>query len=266
MQEYNNTDKQIHWLSQVITKVNKALVPEKEDDSHTNLYFDAIGKRLIGRWIDTSKGKIILTFNIFNNDFEWLDSRLQNLAAISVVNKELNLLEQQVSEYPSGLGLNVENISKPLHFEIPDYQIQTIQDGELTQEGLDHWCKIRELANVACFAATGYLQAKSEIRIWPHHFDTGIYCQVNKSLGIGFGLAIEDSMVGEPYFYLAGYRLGSTIKYDDLPHLSAGKWLTGEHWKGAVLPLGEFYDLSTDLTLEKIKNYIKQSADWFLKQ
>lgn len=266
MQEYNNTDKQIHWLSQVIAKVNKVLVPEKEDDSHTNLYFDAIGKRLMGRWIDTSKGKIMLTLDILNHRFEWLDSRLQNLANISVENKELNLLEQQVSEYASGLGLKVENVSNPLHFIIPDYHFQSIQDGKLTTEGLDHWCRIRELANVACLAATGYLQAESEVRIWPHHFDTGIYCQLTKSLGIGFGLAIEDTMVGEPYFYLAGYSSGVAINYENLPPLSAGKWLTGENWNGAVLPLGEFYDLSTDLALEKVKNYLKQSTDCFLNQ
>lgn len=265
MQEYSNTDKQIHWLSQVIAKVNKVLVPEKKDDSHTNIYFDPIGKKLIGRWIDTSMGKIILALNIFNHRFEWLDNRLQNQATISILNKGLNELEKQVSKYPSNLGLKVESISKPLHFEIPDYQIQTIQDGDLTKEGLDRWCKIREWANVACLETKGYLQVESEIRIWPHHFDTGIYCQVTDSLGIGFGLAIEDTMVGEPYFYLAGYSSGTSIQYKNLPDLTAGKWLIGEHWKGAILPLGEIYDLSSDLASEKIKEYIKQSADWFLK-
>lgn len=266
MQEYIKTDKQIHWLSQVIAKVNKALVPKKEDDSHTNLYFDAIGKRLIGRWIDTSKGKIILALDMFNYRFEWLDDHLQSLSTVTIENKELKVLEQEVSEYPKSLGHNTNNIANPLHFEIPDYKIQTIQNGELGQEGIEKWNEIRELANNACLAITGYLQAESEIRIWPHHFDTGIYSQVTESLGIGFGLAMEDAMVGEPYFYLSGYRSETPIQYKNLPNLGSGKWLTGEHWNGAVLPLGEIYNLNSELALRKIKNYLKQSADWFLMQ
>lgn len=264
MQEYSNTDKQIHWLSQVIAKVNKALVTEKEDDSHTNLYFDAVGKRLIGRWIDTPKEKILLTLDIVHHRFEWLDSRLQNQSVVGIENKELKVLEQEVREYPKSLGLNTDKIAAPLHFEIPDYKIRTIQEGELTEKSLNSWCKIRELANFACLAVTGYLQAESEIRIWPHHFDTGIYCQVTKSLGLGFGLAIEDTLVGEPYFYLAGYSSGNSIQYKDLPDLIAGKWLIGEHWNGAVLTLSEIYDLPSDIALEKINKYIKKSADWFL--
>lgn len=266
MQEYIKTDSQIHWLSQIIAKVNKALVPEKEDDSHTNLYFDAISKRLIGRWIDTPEGKIMCALNLTNHSFEWLNNHLQNQSAISIEKKELKDLEQEVSEYPKSLGLNISKIANPQHFEIPDYKISAIQQEELTEEGIKKWSKVRELANNACLAITGYLQPESEIRIWPHHFDTGIYSQVTKSFGIGFGLAIEDSMVGEPYFYLSGYSSGTPIQYKNLTNLDSGKWFTGEHWNGAVLPLGEIYDLSPDLALDKIKKYIKQSVDWFLKQ
>lgn len=266
MQEYNNTDKQIHWLSQIIAKVNRALVPEKSDDSHTNIYYDAINGRLVGRWIETPQGKILCTLNIATHSFEWLNNRLQSQSVVNILNKEIKELEQEISEYPKSLGLNIDNIANPLHFEIPDYKISTIQAGELTQEGVEKWSKMRELANNACLAITGYLQVESEIRIWPHHFDTGIYSQITKSLGIGFGLAMEDSMIGEPYFYLSGYNSENPIKYKDLPKLSAGKWFTSEHWNGAVLPLSEISDLASEKALDKIKNYIKKSSDWFLER
>lgn len=266
MQEYTHTDKQIHWLSQVIAKVNRAFLAEKEDDSHTNLYFDAISARLVGRWIETPQGKILCTLNITNQSFEWLNTRLQSQSVVTILNKEIKVLEQEVSEYPKSLGLTIDNISSPLHFEIPDYQISAIRPGELTQEGIKKWSKIRELANNACLAITGYVQAESEIRIWPHHFDTGIYSRLTNSLGVGFGLATEDPMVGEPYFYLAGYSSENPIQYEGLPKLSAGKWLTGEGWNGAVLPLSEIFDLPSDRALDKIKNFIKKSSDWFLEQ
>jgi len=87
MQEYNNTDKHIHWLSQVIAKVSKALVPEKEDDSHTTLYFDAIGRRLVGRWVETPKEKIICALNVKTHSFEWLNTRLQSRSVVNILNK-----------------------------------------------------------------------------------------------------------------------------------------------------------------------------------
>ena len=53
MQEYNNIDKKIHQLSQIIAKVNRTFVPKKADDSHTNFFFDPLSHRLYGRWIKT---------------------------------------------------------------------------------------------------------------------------------------------------------------------------------------------------------------------
>jgi len=96
-------------------------------------------------------------------------------------------LELETGEYPKSLGLNTDKIASPLHFKIPDYKISAIRQGDLTQKGIKEWSKIRQLANNACLAITGYLQAEGEIRIWPHHFDTAIYAQVMPDLGIGFG-------------------------------------------------------------------------------
>ena len=174
MQEYSNSDRHIHWLSQVLAKVNRAYVPEQEDDSHTNLYFDDIGKRILGRWIDGPKGKMIL--------------------------------------------------------------------------GLD---------------MLGYLQAESEIRIWPHHFDTGIYTMVSDNLGLGFGLAMKDALLGEAYFYISGYGAESPLEYQNLPNLSAGRWESGEQWKGAVLPLSDLPDSSHEEAIQVIRSFIKEATDWF---
>lgn len=265
MQEYNSTDKQIHWLSQIIAKVNRAFVPKKEDDSHTSLYFDSVGRKLAGRWIDTPQGRIILSLDIIRHRYEWLDKKYQNRASINIDNKEIEVLEKEVIEYPKKAGLNCDKLLDPLHFEIPDYKILSVRADELTVEGLNNWCRIREMANNACLAVSGYLQAESEIRIWPHHFDTGIYSQVSDSLGIGFGLAMEDAMVGEPYFYLAGYSSGTPIDYEGLPALKYGRWIRGEQWNGAILPLSEVYDLPAEPAFENLKRYIKQSADWFMK-
>jgi hypothetical protein len=264
MQEYNITDRQLHWLSQAIAKMNRTFVPVKEDDSHTNLSFDAIGGRIFGRWIDTPKGKIILAFNLDYQHFEWLNQNLHILTKVPVFSTDLEIIEKNISEYLVSIDMDTSDIPKPLHFELPDYKINQISEGELTIQGIKLWKHYRELANNACLSMLSYLQKESEIRIWPHHFDTGIYAQISELLGLGFGLAMEDSLIGEPYFYLAGYYSGSPIKYENLPRLDSGKWVTGEHWNGAVLTFSEINGLSFGNVLSTMKKYIEQTADWFL--
>ena len=48
----------------------------------------------------------------------------------------------------------------------------------------------------------------SEVRIWPHHFDTGClgYFDTKKNVSVGLGLAIPDKNVDDWYFYASGYH------------------------------------------------------------
>ena len=65
----------------------------------------------------------------------------------------------------------------------------------------------------------------SEVRIWPHHFDTGIYLEVNSKLGIGFGWAMADKMIDQPYFYFTPYGLnGHKLLTENLEDPEHGFW------------------------------------------
>jgi len=264
MQEYNKSDRQIHWLSQVLAKANRAYVPEQKDDSHTNLYFDVVEKRILGRWIDGPEGKIILALNLQSLSFQWLDIRQRTLHEVSVLNNSMEKLEKSVSKYPGSLNMRTEEFSRPLHFEIPDYKIETLSKGDISEEGFTSWIFFRDLANMACQNMLGYLQLESEIRIWPHHFDTGIYTQVTAYLGLGFGLAMEDSMFGRPYFYMSGYNIESPISYLNLSRLNAGEWEIGAHWNGAVLALNDISATSYEEAIKMIQSFIKETAIWYL--
>jgi len=264
MQEYNNSDRQIHWLSQLMAKANRAYVPELEDESHTNLYFDALEKRILGRWFDAPNGKIILSLNLQSLSFQWLDAKQNILHEVSVLNKGMEQLEKSVSDYPGSVNMRTEAFLRPLHFEIPDYKIEELSREDISDEGLGNWICFRDLANRACQDMLGYLQLESEIRIWPHHFDTGIYTQVTDYLGLGFGLAMEDTLVGQAYFYISGYNGESPISYQNLKPLGAGKWISSEHWKGAVLPLNELPDSSSEKALKMIHLFIKETTGWFI--
>ena len=159
------------------------------------------------------------------------------------------------------MGLKKEGFRDKLHFEIPVYPFLNDPFESFDLKSRDNWEYYRSMANLACSELIGYLQVVGEIRIWPHHFDTGIYVEPNGNTGLGFGLAMEDSMVGGPYFYFSGYRLnGEGFDYENAPHLVTGKWMISENWKGAVLPLSE---LKKDDS-RKISTFLKEVSQWFL--
>lgn len=265
MQEYIKIDQKIHWLSQIIAKSNRTFVPKKKDDSHTNLYFDCIGKRLLGRWFLSPQGNILLSLDLKSMKFQWLNSRLHIVFETLALNKEMQQMEKDVIEYPNSITMDTEYFFNTLHYEIPNYHLNRIQEMMISKEELNIWMYYREMANIACQNMLGFLQKESEIRIWPHHFDTGIYAQVDEKRSLGFGLAMEDAMVGQPYYYLAGYNSESEILYKNLFPLSVGRWQNGQHWNGAVLTLNEVSNSSLSDAIETIKIFIKETTAWFLK-
>lgn len=126
------------------------------------------------------------------------------------------------------------------------------------------WRYYRKLANEASALALEKIGVEGEVRVWPHHFDTGMYAVAENGVGIGFGLAMEDSMVGAPYFYIAGHPTnGTSINYDQLPDMKTGRWIIEEHWKGAVLPLSDL-DSENEMDANKsLSLFLDDSISWY---
>ncbi len=265
MQYYNKADQYIHVLSQVLARLNRTFVSEKKDDSHTNLYFDPVSGRLYGRWIDRSKGDIIPALDLSEPALLWLDSSLKTVHQMGLAGRTLADSETEISKNLSKLGLSSEGYAEPMHYEIPEYGFEGQLVKPLDSKSLSEWSRYLTLANDAAGHLLGYLQQKGEIRIWPHHFDTGMYVIPNEKTGIGFGLAMEDAMGGAPYFYLAGYGQQSGIIHKKLPKLPAGRWETGENWKGAILTLPELGDREKRQH-EDLHGFMKTATDWYLSQ
>jgi len=162
------------------------------------------------------------------------------------------------------IGLEPDGFLEELHFDIPDYDFGHKEFEQFDSEGLKQWSYYRQLANEACLHFIGHLQGDEEVRLWPHHFDTGVYFEQNYRVGLGFGFAIQDDMVGDYYFYLAGYHLKSNFNYDDRTDLSAGRWILEDDWKGAVLPLSELQGLPYDEKISKTLSFIREVSSWYL--
>ncbi len=266
MKRYTSTDQQLHWLSQIIAKANRTFVPDKEDDSHTNLYFDALANRIMGRWIKIRGTSVIFTLNLDNQNFEVLDNTQRVLASFQTVSRSVKQIEKGIEDLLPTLGLNASGFSKELHYVIPEYSFKKDLVPAIDKDSLAEWKHFRQIANQACSLLLGHAQVVSEIRVWPHHFDTGIYTLMNANLGLGFGLAMEDSMAATPYFYMSGYPKNGVIDYTNIPESTLWKWELGEHWKGVILPIDRLAS-KTDLEqMNLVEKFLIETFRWFIKQ
>jgi hypothetical protein len=263
MKNYTNTDQQLHVLCQIITKANRTFVPKKDDDSHTNLAFNSAKNRIEGRWINSTRGKIIMNLNLASLRFEWVNEQEEVLESFPSLGKTIKQIEVQISEGLSVLGLSKTGFTYELHFEIPAYPFADKPIQIISAEDLTTWKNYRKLANEACSNLLSKLNIESEIRIWPHHFDTGIYIEPSNEIGLGFGLAMEDSMVGSSYFYYSAYGLnGYNFEYPTDKKLEIGKWIVNENWQGAVLPLEDLQENDT----EKLTLFVTEVSICFLQE
>ncbi len=265
MEPYNTTDKKLHWLSQPIAKANRTFVPKKKDDSHTNLYFDPLSNRILGRWIDTGKGKVILALNLTKQTYEWLNDKLIPLAAVAYATKSMREIETEITESLMILGISPNGYTDPMHYELPEYDFIEETAELFSAEDITEWAHFRQMANETCQLVLGHLQTESEIRIWPHHFDTGIFIKPNEDIGIGFGLAMEDEMADAPYFYLTGYSNTGKINFLNLPNITPAAWELNENWQGAILPINSLTETPGKSFHKTLMDFINKSLEWYLQ-
>ena len=261
MDTYTEIDRQIHQASQILAKLGRSLVPKKDDDSHTNLYWEPIQQRLLGRWISTSNGKIMPALYLARMRFQWLDQQMEVINDLSLLNKNYLEVEILIEDSARAIGIEKPNLMVPLHFEIPDYPFIKLPIKKIEEDALAKWSCFRSLANHILGDIGQSVQKEVEARIWPHHFDTGIFFQWNDTLGIGAGLAMEDDMAGAPYFYISGYTGNHQIDYSKAAILPKGTWIKDGPWKGGILPIDQL-GIGNDVQI--LQDFYRQSLGFLL--
>ncbi len=261
MNTYTEIDRQIHQASQILAKLGRSLVPKKDDDSHTNLYWEPIQQRLLGRWISISNGKIMPALYLRKMSFQWLDQQMEVINDLSLLNKNYLEAEILIEDSTRAIGIEKPNLMAPLHFEIPDYPFIKLPIEKIEEDALAKWSCFRSLANYILKDICQSVQKEAETRIWPHHFDTGIFFQWNDTLGIGAGLAMEDNMAGASYFYISGYTGDHQIDYSKAAKLSKGKWIKDGQWRGGILPIDQL-GIGNDVQI--LQDFYRQSLGFLL--
>ncbi|MVM36815.1 hypothetical protein GO730_02585 [Spirosoma sp. HMF3257] len=260
MNELNQADKTLHSLAQLIALTGMQWLPLLTDDSQTNMDWNSQLHRLEGRQFAYQGQQVRLVIDIEAFALQFIDDQEQVLTSFSPENKTpVNATtwwknQMQTWGVSEIRGLNYKLGQDPIEFQTT-----------YKSTGLSTWNHWRTIANAALHELTNWSGRESEVRIWPHHFDTGVYYSLpdingQENAAIWAGYAIADALCDEPYFYLSGYNSAQPIDFASAPALSVGEWRNTSDWKGALLPI------SASSNAESIAVFFRESYSWLDKQ
>lgn len=225
---------QFHLASQYLAMAGKSFLEHLEDDSHTNMGFSIEAKSLLTWPLDDSGTQLGLNYTTFA-----LDWKSHNSQSLSLEGKT----HQEVLDWLKSMAQGTD-FTKPYKYEL-HYGLPYAMDDSKTfhrssKPETEELIRLRTLAQNVLSTFLSEQNLKSEIRVWPHHFDTGAFVHLHDGSGksIGLGLAIPDNLVNDFYFYISGYRGSTNLRTWAFEPLPYGKWINNG-FKGAVLAASE---------------------------
>ena len=241
---------QIHFASQYLATTGKSFLEQKPDDSHTNIGFDR-DSYSFETW-KLNKNGLTLQFDVLHFQLRWSTGESFNLDG------KTHLKVKEWLKFTSKkLGFE-KTYNFDLHYDLPFTWDDSFEFRLLDNSYLNEQIQLRNLAQNALNIFLKSKQLKSEIRIWPHHFDTGAFVKIkgtNKSVGLG--MAIPDSLLQDYYFYISGYNGNDGIDTTEFGKLSCGEW-KNQGFKGAVLQTSNTnIDMAVQFFNEAFSYYIK---------
>lgn len=239
----------LHRLSQLTAGFGNSFLPHRDDDGQASLkwkngqlWSEKVEGIQIG--LDYISGKIIIKDNKIIKE---VSSRDKTLKMLYFEIKDLlgNYFELQ-NDYR--LEFNYE-----LDFDLWDGSTIIIPMENIIQL-LIQW---RNIAQVVLERLKEMGESKADIRVWPHHFDTGKLITKGKDFkeGYGLGYAISDRLSPSPYYYVYEWPK-KNIDYSKFTSRIRGvKWVDKKHWKGAILPV------SGDISEKRVKDFYLESLE-----
>ncbi len=246
--------KQLHIISQYLAAAGISFLEKKPDDSHYNLGWDSALQWLITNPFGKNNIQIAIGYKNFSliiledgkiSGERTLNGKIhqENLVWIEAELRRLGMEEQYHYNFHYDIGYG--SLSNEYMFSI---------------SSLDELEGIANRMNVAQKTFETFLNAnelKSPIRVWPHHFDLGIYAQLDDSLYMGGGLAIPDTIENDQYYYATGWLNGSAMDVKEFSELPVGRWGTNG-FKGASYA-------STGVIEDRALLFLNSAVDRFKK-
>lgn len=233
---------QQHHAAQFIALVGRHLILQQPDDSNTNMEFIPGENILIGNSLSNG---MRVALHLTEMKISILDKNKNTKKSITLVGKTKQKVFDELKQNLSDVGIDVTNFKNELHYEIPTHPLDSGAVFSIKNEDdFIENANFRHNAKIALNEVATLFKQQEPIRIWPHHFDTGAFFTISRNekgeatQTIGIGLAIPDSMVNEPYYYLSFWSDKPINDINVIAALDAGKWMTPD-WNGAVLKNSE---------------------------
>ncbi len=232
---------QIHRGLQFIAMVGKHFVKNQADDSHTNLRWLPQEEVLAGNWVRDRKGNFRFAMRPKDLTLIVFDSNMQPVSDFPLNGKTNKDALSWVKKRLTALGKDESQMKMDIHYDLP---IKVTEAGNPYDNSdlppFQEIAKYRANAHFMLEHCVAKFEHASNVRTWPHHFDTGSYIPVVfdkkgdpvKSFSLGF--AIADAVVDEPYFYITQWSAKKDIDYGTVSKPSKGEWFP-EALGGAAL-------------------------------
>jgi hypothetical protein len=256
---------QQHHAVQFIATVGRHLISQQSDDSNTNMEFRKTDHTFLGNRLENGirVGLNPIALILFIEDENGVV-----LKEIPLIEKNKNLIFEQLKEGLADLNIDVQHLKNELHYELPKHPLDNGEHFKISdQKYLKEATFCRFNAQSVMNEINDFFQNAAEIRIWPHHFDTGTYMPIasNKigkmTRSIGFGWAIPDQNITEPYFYINYWSEGETLDFKKLPPPNYGSWINSG-WQGGILSHSQMLDADgIEAQYIKVKTFFDSGID-----
>ena len=232
-----------HAVQLVSIAVGRALVPHRDDDSHSALDWLEEAGQWIGEALPGSSG---LRAGLRPSDLTLTLGREPRFdeRRLALAGKTLDDGLAWLRGELAGFGVAAAAVVFDFHYEMPPHAVAggAAFRGELApgfrELGRYYANGAHLLAGVASRHDNARKDNASDILTWPHHFDVGMILSPGGEASVGVGLSPGDGWYDEPYYYVSPWPHPPA---DALPSLPRGHWRT-EGFYGAVLTATELLD------------------------
>ncbi|MBY0488131.1 MAG: hypothetical protein K2P85_13240 [Flavobacteriaceae bacterium] len=262
IQDYNFAEKSIHNYARILGAIANFYIKSETDYSHSNLSWNDEKKVLETRIIHLPNN-FVATIEYHPNHFHFhISTNCPNLKDPLVLsrNNNLNYIIRTFQNNFNLINLDGQGftVAKLPYPEILQSDVKPLQP---TKDAIHLFEKIRTGTNQVLVNYLKEYDLNSEIRIWPHNFDTGIYCKHSNGIEQFAGYAPADSISEFPYYYNSFYKDGKAFLPNFDEQLSFWNWVNS-NWKGAIYPLGNPNEV--DFFLSNGIHFFKQTTNKFL--
>lgn len=268
-------EKMIHKATQLLAWTTHHYKVTQPDDSQNNLSWDPKKRSILSRVIENGEQPFALGLRVDDLQLQFWDAKGQVKEQFPVAGKPIWATFSELMEHLQGWGLKLPADTFRMHYELPEWMYDESPVLLAAPNVVAEWVEQRTLANEELAAVNAYFSSPSEIRIWPHHFDTGGYYPVgsdpqgNTNRSVGTGWAVADAMVEEPYFYIYGWHKEQAFNWKEVPLLEdiGGKWMVPEEgWQGAVLPNSALQKLEKQEKSERVRQFFQRTIPFYQAQ